>query len=54
MNKRLVWLLPLLCAVLLLAADEPKIPAMPEALTENAVASLRNGIEIFSLMGIGT
>ncbi|HLZ43196.1 MAG TPA: kelch repeat-containing protein [Candidatus Sulfotelmatobacter sp.] len=54
MNKRLGLLLPLLCAVLLLAADEPKIPAMPEALTENAVASLRNGIEIFSLMGIGT
>ena len=54
MNKRLLFLLVILCAVLLQAADQPKIPAMPEAVTENAVASLRNGIEIFSLMGIGT
>lgn len=54
MNKRLLFLLPVLAAVLLQAADQPKIPPMPEALTENAVASLRNGIEVFSLMGIGT
>src|SRR2546430_10811609 len=43
-----------LCAVLLLAADQPKIPPMPSAVTENAVASLRNGLEVYSLMGIGT
>lgn len=54
MKKRLPFLLPVLCAVLLQAADQPKIPPMPEALTENAVASLRGGIEVFSLMGIGT
>jgi N-acetylneuraminic acid mutarotase len=54
MNKRLVLLLPLFCGVLLLAADEQKIPPMPEAVTDNAAASLRNGIEVFSLMGMGT
>ena len=54
MNKRLRFLLPVLCAVLLQAADQPKIPPMPEALTENAVASLRGGVEVVSLMGIGT
>jgi len=54
MTKRLLFLLPILCAVLLLAADQPKIPPMPEALTDNAVTSLKNGIEVYSMMGIGT
>lgn len=54
MKKSLLLLIPLLCAVVLLAADQPNIPPMPEAVTENAVASLRNGLEIYSLMGIGT
>lgn len=54
MNKRIVFLLPVLCAVLLLAADQPKIPPMPEAVTDNAVASLKNGIEVYSVMGLGT
>ena len=45
---------PVLCAVLLLAADQPKIPPMPAAVSGNAVASLRNGLEVYSLMGIGT
>src|SRR3954469_12484482 len=54
MNKRLLFLLPVLCAVALLAADESKIPPMPEAVTDNAVASLKNGLEMYSLMGIGT
>ena len=51
--KRLSVLLPLLCAAFLLASDEPKVPPMPAAVSSNAVASLRNGLEVFSLMGIG-
>ena len=46
MNKRLVVLLPVLCSLLFLAADQPKIPALPIAVTSNAVASLKGGIEI--------
>lgn len=43
----------LLCAVLGFGADEKKIPSMPAAVSGNAVASLRDGLEIFSLMGVG-
>lgn len=46
-------LLTVLSAVVLFASDQPKIPPLPVALTYNAVASLNNGIEIYSLMGIG-
>ena len=46
-------LLPLLCVVFLLAADKEKIPPMPAEVSGNAVASLKNGIEVYSLMGIG-
>lgn len=53
MNKRLGFLLPLLSVGFLLGAEQPKIPPMPVALTSNAVASLKNGIEVYSLMGIG-
>ena len=36
------------------AADEPKkIPPMPVAVTSNAVAVVRDGLEIYSLMGMG-
>ena len=54
MTKRLSLFLPVLCAILLLASDQPKIPPMPAAVTSNAVAALNNGIEVYSLMGIGT
>ena len=54
MKKLAVFLLPVLCAVFLLAADQGKIPPMPVAVSSNAVASLQNGLEIYSLMGIGT
>ena len=40
-------------AIFLLAADQPKIPPMPAAVSGNAVASLKNGIEVYSLMGVG-
>jgi len=42
------------CAAVLLASDESRIPPMPDAVSANAVASLRNGLEMYSLMGIGT
>ncbi len=48
-----VLLLPVLGAVLLLASDQPKVPAMPAAVSSNAVASLRGGLDLYSLMGIG-
>ena len=47
------------CAVLLLwasfiiAQDQPKFPPMPAAVSSNAVASLKGGFELFSLMGVG-
>lgn len=55
MTKPFFSLSLVLCAVLLLlGADEAKIPALPNAVTNNAVVSLKGGIEVYSLMGIGT
>lgn len=54
MNKRLVLFLPVAFSVLLLAADQPKIPPMPSAVTSNAVASLKGGLVVYSFMGLGT
>lgn len=53
MKKRLAVLLPVLVAVFLQGADQSKIPAMPSAVTSNAVAELKSGLEVYSLMGIG-
>jgi N-acetylneuraminic acid mutarotase len=53
MKKLAIFLLLGLCAAALFAAEESKVPPMPAAVTNNAVASLKNGIEIYSLMGIG-
>jgi hypothetical protein len=53
MKKLPVFLLPVLGAVLLLAVDQPKIPAMPGAVSNNAVAVLKGGLELYSLMGVG-
>jgi len=53
MKKIPVFLLPVLCAVVLLAAVQPKFPPLPAAVTNNAVASLKGGLELYSLMGIG-
>ena len=52
--KKSVFLLPVIFAVLLLAADQSRIPPMPVAVTSNAVASLKSGIEVYSIMGVGT
>ncbi len=66
MKKLSVILLPM-CAVFLLALDQPKsgqskndqskidqpkIGPMPKAVSGNAVASLKGGLELYSLMGI--
>jgi len=53
MKKLSIFFLPMLCAFFLLAADQPKIPAMPAAVSNNAVAALKNGIEVYSVMGVG-
>ena len=53
MKRLALCLLPLLC-IYLLAAGESKIPPMPNAVSNNGVASLKNGIEIYSVMGVGT
>jgi len=51
--------LPFLIALLLWAAtalgadDQKKIPSMPAAVSGNAVASLKDGLELFSIMGVG-
>jgi len=53
MRKLLLFLLPVSCALLLVAADQPKIPPMPGAVSDNAVASIKNGLEVYSFMGVG-
>jgi N-acetylneuraminic acid mutarotase len=54
MSKFPVVLVVLLCAANVLGADDQKkIPPMPAAVSGNAVASLRDGLEIFSFMGVG-
>lgn len=51
MKKFSVLLLPV--AIFLFAADKPRIPPLPVAVSGNAVASLHGGMELYSLMGIG-
>src|SRR5579864_2818527 len=53
MRKLSAFLLLALCAAILLAADASKIPPMPAAVSSNAVAGLKGGLELFSLMGVG-
>jgi N-acetylneuraminic acid mutarotase len=43
----------ILCAALLPGADEKRIPPMPAAVSGNAVASLKDGLQLFSMMGVG-
>jgi len=42
-----------LWAASVLGQDEPKFPSMPAAVSNNAVASLKGGFQLFSLMGVG-
>ena len=53
MRKLPAFLLLSLAASILPAADVSKIPNMPAAVSSNAVASLKGGVELFSLMGVG-
>ncbi len=53
MKKLSAFVLLALGAALLLGADEPRFPSMPGAVSGNAVASLKGGFEIFSIMGVG-
>jgi N-acetylneuraminic acid mutarotase len=53
MKKLRILAALLLCAATLFSADEKKIPPMPAAVSGNAVASLKDGLEIFSMMGVG-
>jgi N-acetylneuraminic acid mutarotase len=53
MKKLLALLIPAVCAAILLAGDASKIPPMPAAVSSNAVASLKGGLELFSMMGVG-
>jgi len=53
MRKLSAFLLLALGAAMLLAADASKIPPMPAAVSSNAVASLKGGLELFSMMGVG-
>ena len=53
MKKAPVLFALLLGTVLLPAADQPKILSMPAAVSSNAVASLKGGLELFSIMGMG-
>ncbi len=42
-----------LSAALVLEADQKTLPSMPAAVSSNAVASLKQGLELFSMMGVG-
>jgi len=54
MKKTPVLISLILCAAAMRAAEEPKkIPSMPAAVSGNAVASISDGLEIISLMGVG-
>ena len=54
MKKLPFFLVPVLCAVFLLAADQAKIPPMPVAVSNNAVASLRMGLKSIRSWAVGT
>ena len=52
--KKLLFLVSLLfCSARVPGAEEKKIPPMPGAVSSNAVAAVKGGVEIFSMMGVG-
>ncbi|MFZ0318528.1 MAG: hypothetical protein WAL56_05330 [Candidatus Sulfotelmatobacter sp.] len=53
MKKLSVVFLFALWGVSAMGQDEPRFPPMPAAVSNNAVASLKGGFELFSLMGVG-
>jgi N-acetylneuraminic acid mutarotase len=48
-----LFTLALLFVVVVFAAEDTRIPSMPVAVSNNAVASLQGGLELFSMMGVG-
>jgi N-acetylneuraminic acid mutarotase len=53
MKKRSAVVVAIFLAVPLLAADKPKVPAMPAAVANNAVAAVHGGLDVYSFMGVG-
>jgi hypothetical protein len=53
MKKLSAFYLLVFSATISWGQDEPKFPPMPAAVSNNAVASLKGGFELFSLMGVG-
>jgi N-acetylneuraminic acid mutarotase len=53
MKKFFAFSVLLLCAAFVLGAEQSKLPPMPAAVSGNAIASLKGGLELFSLMGVG-
>jgi N-acetylneuraminic acid mutarotase len=53
MRKFSALLLLILFSTIALAQEKIKFPPMPGAVSNNAVASLKNGYQLFSFMGVG-
>ena len=53
MKKIPAFFLLVLWTASVMGQDEPRFPPMPAAVSSNAVASLKGGFQIFSLMGVG-
>ncbi len=53
MKKLLILLAAVSCSASLPGAEERSLAPMPVAVSGNAVASLREGLDLFSMMGIG-
>lgn len=53
MMKPSAFFLLVFFAATAFAQDEPQFPSMPAAVSNNAVASLKGGFQLFSLMGVG-
>src|SRR5580658_6147774 len=53
MKKSSGLLFALIATVIAIGQEEPKFPSMPAAVSGNAVAGLKGGFELYSLMGVG-
>ena len=53
MNKSHLLAVVLFFTAAVPGAEQKKIPSMPAAVSGNAVASLKDGLELFSMMGVG-
>ncbi len=53
MKKAPVFITFLLSAAVLPGVEQKNVPSMPAAVSSNAVAAIRGGLEIYSMMGVG-